>query len=419
MKNNHVTFKIVLFKSKTLKDGTHPVLLRVTKNRKHKHISLGYKCTAKQWDAKRNVFKKNMPNHVKKNRMLSKYDSMAHDTLDALNEKGVDFTLNQFAKAFGGDEEKMTLYKFYQQEIEYQKGIGSIKNAAVYKQTCKRFFDFCSNQDLTFGEFDVELVEGFIMFLKEAGNTSGISVRLRNLKALYNKAVIKGLADAGKSPFIYIKPSKWNQPKNPRPLELNDLRKIEKFDAGKFPKLINPRNFFMFSYYTWGMNFVDMANLRWGENIKNGYIVYLRSKTKSKSNAKEIVIKIDEYIQEILDYYKEHKTDTDYIFPIFLREGMTPQQKYNRIEKTRKMHNNGLKLIAKKLKFSEEKVTSMQGRHSMANVLKERGVSVAEISDIMGHGSDSITQAYLDSFGSSKLNEAAQKLRPEFDDTKE
>ena len=47
---------VVLFTSKTLKNGEHPIMVRIIKDRKTKYISVGHSCSPELWD-----FKKEMP----------------------------------------------------------------------------------------------------------------------------------------------------------------------------------------------------------------------------------------------------------------------------------------------------------------------------------------------------------------------
>lgn len=42
--------KAVLFKSKTYKDGSHPIMIRVTQNRKVIYKSVGYSAQPNAWD---------------------------------------------------------------------------------------------------------------------------------------------------------------------------------------------------------------------------------------------------------------------------------------------------------------------------------------------------------------------------------
>ena len=42
--------EVICYKSKPLKDGTFPLMLRVTKDRKRKYVSLGLSLHEKFWD---------------------------------------------------------------------------------------------------------------------------------------------------------------------------------------------------------------------------------------------------------------------------------------------------------------------------------------------------------------------------------
>jgi integrase/recombinase XerD len=78
-------------------------------------------------------------------------------------------------------------------------------------------------------------------------------------------------------------------------LAMEEVIKIKTLALGMYPHLINNRNYFIFSFYTRGMNFTDMMKLEWKQvTIKNIY--YKRSKTKS-----DFTIKILPPIQEILE----------------------------------------------------------------------------------------------------------------------
>ena len=62
MASEYTTIKVILYKSKTLSNGEHPLMLRVTKNRIRKYISLGISCLVKDWNEKDNLPKKTHPN---------------------------------------------------------------------------------------------------------------------------------------------------------------------------------------------------------------------------------------------------------------------------------------------------------------------------------------------------------------------
>ena len=81
-------------------------------------------------------------------------------------------------------------------------------------------------------------------------------------------------------------------------------------NTGKWHSL----NFFTFSYLTRGMNFKDMALLKWKENILGDRIVYVRAKTaNSKKTLDPNIIKIEPEIQKILSRYSQKSV---FVFPV-------------------------------------------------------------------------------------------------------
>ena len=55
---------VILFKSKTLANGEHPIILRITKNKQRKHISLGVSCRADLWDFDQQTPKRSHPDKI-------------------------------------------------------------------------------------------------------------------------------------------------------------------------------------------------------------------------------------------------------------------------------------------------------------------------------------------------------------------
>ena len=71
--------------------------------------------------------------------------------------------------------------------------------------------------------------------------------------------------------------------------------------------------------------------------------------------------------------------------------------------------NKNLKLIATQLNVDANMTTYVAG-HSFASVLKKSGVSIALISEALGHSDLSTTQVYLDSFDNEQIDTAMQNL---------
>lgn len=60
----NVTANIVCYKSKTLANGEHPLMVRICKDGKKKYKSLGVSVNPKHWNLERNTLKPNCPNYL-------------------------------------------------------------------------------------------------------------------------------------------------------------------------------------------------------------------------------------------------------------------------------------------------------------------------------------------------------------------
>ena len=140
-------------------------------------------------------------------------------------------------------------------------------------------------------------------------------------------------------------------------------------------------------------------------DIDNGRIYYARRKTGKMMNCC-----LTEQAQEIIDKYHTDQMEEDYIFPILDRNvHTTEKQILERVKKTLKHINKRLHELSEKIGLHTP-LTTYVARHTYATVLKRSGVSVALISESLGHSDLSTTQIYLDSFENSQIDAAMQHL---------
>lgn len=399
------TLKIVL-KDKALSSGLFPIYLRVTKDRKRKFISTGYSCEKSQWNETKSEFRKNYPNFSQKNAALMAFKNRAEKIFSDATAQGKDVSLEEFEQEFFNFKKNTTIsvQNFWQECINDLTISGRTGSARYYSDSKRSFFKFFGDKNLYFKDITPSLLEKYEVYLRSRGSVdNGIAVKMRALRAIYNSAISKEIANKEDYPFENYKISKLKATSNKRAISFEDVQKIRMLDLTKHPTLINSRNYFIFSYYTRGMNFYDMMKLKWND-ISEDKITYTRSKTKTR-----LIVKITEPVAEILTFYKRQESKLSYVFPIILKEDATPVQLEYRKEKTLKKFNKDLKKIAE-LCGIEANVTSYVARHSFATNLKQKGISTDIISEAMGHQNVAITQAYLKELENSVIDEAVEKL---------
>ena len=69
----------IIQRQEVKQDGTSPLAIRITKNRKSSYIYLDYAVKPEQWDKDAQRIKRNHPNHVRLNNFLLKKLSEAND----------------------------------------------------------------------------------------------------------------------------------------------------------------------------------------------------------------------------------------------------------------------------------------------------------------------------------------------------
>ncbi|MBZ9630414.1 site-specific integrase [Salegentibacter sp. LM13S] len=397
--------KIVLHKVKRA-DGTFPVSLRVTKNRKTKYFKTIFNVFPEEWDASAELFNKRHKNHLQDNRLLLKFKERAFRIYSELQLKNESFRISEFENAFRvtSNPESKKFFYFWSDLIKEFNLAGRTGNARIHNEAFLALKKFNLSTRLEFEDISVAYLSKFETHLRsQGGNDGGISLRMRTIRAVFNKAIARDIISANVYPFKNYKISKLKSKPAKRALDFTEIMKIVKMDISKHPHLLNSHKYFVFSFYTRGMNFADQINLKWSQ-INGDKIFYTRSKSKGNFN-----ITILPPVRDILNYFKARSIGTKYVFPLLLQDNMTPLQIENRKHKTLSNYNKDLKEIASICNI-DKTLTSYVARHSFANSLKQMGVATDIISESLGHQNLTITQAYLKELDSSVLDAASELL---------
>ena len=260
--------------------------------------------------------------------------------------------------------------------------------------------------DIPFADIDSAWLKKYEDWLRGRGcKDITISLLFRTLRSAFNKAIEQGATKRDNYPFNKFKLTHYDISTQKRAITKEDIHKIIDLDLANENFYIGlARDIFLFSYFGAGINFTDIALLKFS-NIHDRRISYIRKKTH-----KPISFPLSESSSEILKKYaNSFYKDDDYIFPILdVRTHKTEQQKRNRIHKCLGHINKGLKAIGEMVGIPE--LTTYYARHTFATVLKRSGVNIAIISESLGHSDLATTQIYLDSFENSQIDEAMKNL---------
>ena len=380
------------------KEGS--IYYQVIRNRAVRQIGTELRLYESEWDKKASsvrIFAE--ISDIRKNYLQSvaeriRWDCKRLKTIIALLErKGGSYTAEDVAKQFNSQPDGLSLFHFMQGIISQLKQLGRVRTSETYTATLNSFMKFRAGQDILLCEIDSDTVQLYEAWLKGNGacpNT--VSFYMRILRAVYNRAVEKELAEQ-RHPFKHVYTGIDKTVK--RAVSLEAIKRIKELDLTLNPHLAYARDMFLFSFYTRGMSFIDMAYLL-KSNLKDGILTYRRRKT-----GQQLSVKWERCMEDIVAKHKD-TYNTDYLLPIITNPLADGRKQYrNAIYRV----NTALKEVAR-LAGLAVPLTMYCGRHSWASIAKSKNIPLSVISEGMGHDSEETTRIYLASLDTSVIDEA-------------
>jgi hypothetical protein len=336
---------IILYKSKTLADGSHPLMVRISQLKAKKYFSTGLSCSPELWDFNKHTPKRNHPDRKLLEAILAQKKATYHTKLLELESEHRTLSLQQLVQAI--EEPKQTsgeLFPFLTEVCQNLTQSGKIGRARLYKRLLTSLKEFTGSKQLSFNDIDVPFLNRYEAFLYKQGLVeNSIGTYFQVLRALLNKAIQAKRMKKEHYPFDNFSLGKFSTLTQKRAMSREDLQQIIALPLPEDSKLQMARDYFLFSYYGQGMNFRDMSTLKWKQVIKDR-IIYTRLKT-----GKMMQFKLLAPALEILEKYKSQRAGEkdDFVFPILNKnEHTTPQQISNRINRVLRGVNASLKELA-------------------------------------------------------------------------
>ena len=306
---------------------------------------------------------------------------------------GCDYTADDVIAEFASGNLKNSLFPFMREVIANLKTLGKIRTSETYTATFCSFKRFREDRDLALDDMDSDLMMAYEAYLRNNGvQPNSSSFYMRNLRAVYNRAVEKGLT-LQRFPFKYVYTGVDKTVK--RAVSLKVIKQIKYMDFSKNPIYDFARDMFLLSFYTRGMSFIDMAYLR-KKDLQNGVLSYRRRKT-----GQQLFIKWEKCMQEIVEKYDT--SHSNYLLPIIKPLSDIDERK----QYIYAAHNINrcLKIIGKELGLSVS-LTLYVARHAWASIAKSKNVPLSVISEGMGHDSEATTRIYLTSLDTMAIDKA-------------
>ncbi|MDO4165436.1 MAG: site-specific integrase [Bacteroides sp.] len=379
------------------KEGT--LIYQVIHKRVARQINTGYRLFPSEWDHQKSVI---IFPSTECDRMLHLQQINEHIATDIkqltriireLNHTDLPYSCDRIVECFRYPLNQEGFISFGKQLVAKLRQMGRNRTADTYATVQNSFIRFCGNRcDISMKEVNAGLMIEYENYLKSHGICpNSISYYMRNLRAIYNRAVEEGLTPQ-RNPFRHVYTGIDKTVKRAVPMQV--VRRIRELNLTSFPALDYARDMFLFSFYTRGMSFVDMAFLK-KSDLQHGILSYRRQKT-----GQQLFIKWEKPMQAILDKYDTQ--GSHYLLPI-----IKDCEKDERRQYLNAAHlvNQKLKRVGAKLKLSHP-LTMYVARHAWASIAHSKNIPLSVISEGMGHDSESTTRIYLASLDASAIDKA-------------
>lgn len=376
------------------KEGT--IYYQIIQNRVIRQLKTDYRLFMHEWNEDGNTIIST--NNSRKSYLQSIEERIDWDIkrleciINQFENKRVKYTADDIIYTFQMQPNELSLFNFMQGVIAQLQQMGKLRTSETYRCTLKSFMQFRENKDVLLEDIDSDLMLMYEAYLHNRGLTkNSTSFYMRILRAVYNRAVEKDLT-SNRNPFKHVYTGIDKTIK--RAIPLKAIKQIKNLDLSLQPSLEFARDMFLFSFYTRGMSFIDMAYLK-KKDLFNGILSYRRRKTRQ-----QLFIRWEKCMQVIVDKYENPLSN--YLLPIIKPMNGDERTQY---QNAMCAVNRHLKDIGKMVGV-QIPLTMYVARHSWASVAKNENVPISVISEGMGHDSEMTTQIYLASLDTAIVDKA-------------
>lgn len=424
----------VLWSYSANKGGLHPVKLRVTHQRKAKYYAI-YLPTKEKLFLSSSVYDMIESTPLQKLRgdnralkgVINRAVQSAQDAIEAATNKGkTPFSFAMFERKYLGVDAGRGLLAYFKNHIDALIRNGQAGTARAYGAAFSSFKKFQNDRDLDPAALTTTKLNDFDQWLREGGGKAdkgktdtSISIYMRCLRSIYNAMAaddeylmtIYPFSRSDRDKLKYKIPSSTGQ--KGQTLTVDELRSFidGKIDGQHIPEnpMYRAKQLFLFSFFCQGINFRDLALLKY-KNIENGIIEFERQKTiRTTKEPRKVRVPLTKELEAILiEQGNPENNKENYVFGVFDSvKSYTPKEIVDKALQWIKVINKGLRIYCEHNKIKV--VSTYASRHTFGSLAKSH-LSVAMISEMLGHARISTTQAYLGRFEDGETRTGLMKV---------
>lgn len=415
MQMQKIAISIVLDKRRIKANGKYPVKLRVFTSmpRKQKLYPSIFEFTEKEFSSIWETLKPRNEYKELRQQLIS-LEKAANDTIKGLKQ----FSFEAFETAFFNKTETdySNVFVLFDEVIKQKKEIGAISTAEKYvsaKRSIQAYLQHKGqkSENLIADAINVKFLEGFTFYCENIKNFSAatIGIYIRNLRSIYRDAIKKGTASNENYPFGKENFSIPTSKKVNKALTEPQLKQLWDMPP-QTEKQAFAKDFWFFSYFSYGMNTKDICELK-HTSINGNSFFYVRAKTKNTKKERSIKeVPLTPSLKQIIERRKKY--NSEYLFGV-MKDDDTLKQKHEKIKRFNKTvvkYFREFALYANIDKDLAKQLGTYHARHSFATIAIQKGKSTALISEILHDGNLKVTENYINSFPKEVFKELSLEM---------
>jgi len=411
MQTGGYTISTMLDKRTKKANGKHPIKLRVFTNVPKGYFKLyglgaEYECTPTEFK----TLKQGSPRGYLKAMRDELKAIEAHATQVASSIKP--FNLPKFEQALNHKQPRPeTLDQAMEAIIERLDKSKRVRTSIAYQLALKSVRGYQKRERILFNEVTPSWLNGYESWMQEQGRSlTTVGIYLRALRSAFNEEIQAGRLPQASYPFgrrKYVIPAGSAVKKALTKDQLKTLVQAS-LEPGSYQH--KARAFWLFSFLTNGMNFIDIAKLKY-KDIDGDEIVFLRTKTKNTTKAKMKPIQafLAPQAREVIEMYGNASREPEnYVFPI-LAPGMDEKEIIKTAQNFTRLTNQHLKKLAKNIGLPDA-ISTNWARHTFATLSVIGGAPLEFVGAALGHENTKTTQNYFAGFPSETRRQVSEGL---------
>ncbi len=392
----------VILRKEVKKDGTSPLAIRITKDRKSSYLYLEYSIKEKDWDKENQRVKKSHPNSTRLNNyLLTKLAEANNASLELETVKP-----HVSARSVSNKIKPKSGETVFSQADLYLERLKEARKYNIWnsqKSNVKRLKDFLKH-DIGFQDLTIPVLERFKAYVISKHNVSERTAinHWVTVRCIFSQAIKEGACDSKYYPFGKGKLKIKFPDSKKLGLSAEEVKAIEAVDLEGDAN--DARNLWLISFYFAGMRVSDVFRLKWSD-FQDGRLYYTMGK-----NRKTDSLKVSDKVARILKQYESLKDNTDLVFSYIRHADLTDNFD---TEKKIKSKINVVDRILRTEVAPAAKITKPLtmhiARHTFGNISGDR-IPIQMLQKLYRHSDIKTTIGYQASFIHKDTDDALESV---------